>query len=124
MLSDHLHHLLCRFFLNFARQQARRQIIARAGETDQCLPFPLPFNTAFNACPVYDFLFFATPSGVPSATIFPPPSPPSGPRSITQSADLITSRLCSIMITVLPRSTSRCSTSSSLRTSSKCRPVV
>ena len=41
-----------------------------------------------------------------------------------QSADLITSRLCSITITVLPRSTSRCSTASSLRMSSKCRPVV
>ena len=45
----------------------------------------------------------------------PPPSPASGPRSMTQSAVLITSRLCSITTTVLPRSTSRCSTSSSLR---------
>src|SRR5581483_5278879 len=37
---------------------------------------------------------------------------------------LITSRLCSTTITVLPRSTSRLSTSSSLWMSSKCRPVV
>ena len=32
---------------------------------------------------------FATCSGVPSATTCPPPSPPSGPRSTIQSADLI-----------------------------------
>ena len=31
-------------------------------------------------------------SGVPSATSRPPAAPPSGPRSITQSAVLITSR--------------------------------
>ena len=46
-------------------------------------------------------------SGVPVAVIRPPAAPPSGPRSISQSADLITSRLCSITSTVLPRSTSR-----------------
>ena len=54
----------------------------------------------------------------------PPPSPPSGPRSMIQSADLMTSRLCSITSTVLPASTRRCSTPSSRRTSSKWRPVV
>ena len=37
-------------------------------------------------------------------------SPPSGPMSMIQSAVLITSRLCSITITVLPASTRRCST--------------
>ena len=41
-------------------------------------------------------------SGVPTATIYPPLRPPSGPRSITWSAVLMTSRLCSITITVLP----------------------
>jgi hypothetical protein len=46
-------------------------------------------------------------------TISPPPSPPSGPRSMIQSAVLMTSRLCSITTTVLPLSTSSCSTSSS-----------
>ena len=61
-------------------------------------------------------------SGGPSATIVPPPVPPPGPRSITQSAVLITSRLCSITSTVLPWSTRRWSTVSSRRTSSKCRP--
>lgn len=33
-------------------------------------------------CPVYDFSHAATSSGVPSQTISPPLSPPSGPRSI------------------------------------------
>src|SRR5437016_2991181 len=58
-------------------------------------------------------------SGGPQATILPPPSPPSGPRSITQSAVLMTSRLCSITTTVLPCDTSSCSTSSSFLTSWK-----
>ena len=49
---------------------------------------------------------------------------PPGPMSISQSAVLITSRLCSMTITVLPLSTRPLSTSSSLRMSSKCRPVV
>ena len=63
-------------------------------------------------------------SGVPSAMTSPPPLPPSGPMSITQSAFLMTSRLCSITMTELPLSTSDWSTPSSLRMSSKCRPVV
>src|SRR5437660_878507 len=35
-------------------------------------------------------------SGGPSPTRYPPRSPPSGPKSMTQSAVLITSRLCSM----------------------------
>ena len=58
------------------------------------------------------------------AMISPPPSPPSGPRSMTQSAVLMTSRLCSMTTMVLPSSRRRCSTSSSCATSWKCRPVV
>ncbi len=58
----------------------------------------------------------------PLATTSPPPGPASGPRSMTQSAVLITSRLCSTTMTVLPRSARRLSTSSSLRMSSKCKP--
>ena len=54
--------------------------------------------------------FAATSSGVPSATTWPPPAPPSGPMSIIQSAVLITSRLCSITTIVLPASRSWCST--------------
>ena len=41
-------------------------------------------------------LHLAMSFGGPSATISPPRSPPSGPRSITQSALRIMSRLCSI----------------------------
>ena len=42
----------------------------------------LYYNTFFKNCPVYEFLHFATSSGVPTATTVPPPSPPSGPKSI------------------------------------------
>jgi WD40 repeat protein/serine/threonine protein kinase len=74
--------------------------------------------------PVWLRATFAICSGVPAAMISPPALPPSGPRSITQSAVFTTSRLCSITSTVLPLSTSRFSTSSSFLTSPKCRPVV
>ncbi len=74
--------------------------------------------------PVWDPFTRATCSGVPSATMRPPSRPPSGPRSITWSADRTTSRLCSITTMVLPWSTSWCNTSRSLATSWKCRPVV
>ncbi|MBI1761598.1 MAG: hypothetical protein HYR56_09205, partial [Acidobacteria bacterium] len=40
-----------------------------------CLPFPFAPNNGRSACPVYDFLFFATNSGVPSATMRPPSAP-------------------------------------------------
>ena len=40
-----------------------------------------------------------------TATTWPPPLPPCGPMSITQSAVLITSKLCSITTMVLPAST-------------------
>ena len=66
----------------------------------------------------------ATSSGVPATTISPPPAPPSGPRSMIQSAVLITSRLCSTTSTVLPASTKSCSTFSSSSMSAKCKPVV
>ena len=74
--------------------------------------------------PVWEDGSAATSSGVPTAIARPPSSPPSGPMSISRSADLITSRLCSITTTLLPASTSRCSTSSRRCTSAKCRPVV
>src|SRR6266571_951284 len=74
--------------------------------------------------PVNEPFTRATSSGAPAATTAPPAAPPSGPRSITQSAVFTTSRLCSITTTVFPLSTRRCNTSSSRRTSSKCRPVV
>ena len=71
-----------------------------------------------------DRLHAAISSGVPVATTSPPAWPPSGPRSITWSAVLITSRWCSITSTVCPASTSRFSDSSSRSTSARCRPVV
>src|SRR5439155_5345576 len=74
--------------------------------------------------PVCERLFCATSSGVPAATICPPPSPPSGPRSISQSASAIKSRLCSMTMTEWPASTRRCKTSTSRRTSAMCRPMV
>ena len=47
-------------------------------------------------------MFFIISSGVPEKIKSPPSTPPSGPRSIIQSALLIISRLCSIIITVFP----------------------
>src|SRR5690606_36019203 len=70
--------------------------------------------------PVYESGYAATSSGVPVTRIMPPRWPPSGPRSITQSAVLITSRLCSITTTVLPSSRSLCNTPSSASMSWKC----
>ena len=48
-----------------------------------------------------------SPPASPPRRPVPPPEPPSGPRSTTQSAVLMTSRLCSMTSTVLPLSTSR-----------------
>ena len=63
------------------------------------------YKTFFKYSPVNEVLIVDTDSGVPSAIINPPPSPPSGPKSIIQSDDLMTSKLCSITTTVLPLST-------------------
>jgi thiol-disulfide isomerase/thioredoxin len=62
----------------------------------------LNYTSFFKKRPVWDPLTLATSSGVPTATIVPPPAPPSGPKSTIQSAVLITSKLCSITTTVLP----------------------
>ena len=61
-------------------------------------------------CPVKLEGVAATSSGVPLAMILPPPSPPSGPRSTTQSAVLMTSRLCSSRPRCCRGSRRRCST--------------
>src|SRR5213594_1481892 len=87
------------------------------------LPLGLGRTSARNL-PVYEPGVWAIVSGEPSATISPPSSPPSGPRSMTWSADLTTSRWCSTTSTVLPASTSRLSTPRSFLTSSRWRPVV
>ena len=80
--------------------------------------------SCFKALPVCEASIVATCSGVPAATISPPSSPASGPRSMIQSAHLITSRLCSITIREWPASMSRWNNCNSIATSSKCRPVV
>ena len=62
-----------------------------------------PVISGLKNCPVYVRSARRTrSSGVPVATTRPPSSPPSGPRSITQSAVFTTSRLCSMITTVLP----------------------
>ena len=53
-------------------------------------------STCLRYLPVWLVECSATSSGVPATTISPPLSPPSGPRSMIQSAQRITSRLCSI----------------------------
>ena len=63
-------------------------------------PRTLPRAFARNR-PVSERGDVATCSGVPSA-MYSLLHPPSGPRSIIQSADLITSRLCSTTTTVCP----------------------
>ena len=75
-------------------------------------------KTFFKYVPVYDLSLLAMSSGVPFATKFPPPSPPSGPMSKIWSDDLITSMLCSMTRTVLPLSTNFCKISINFLTSS------
>ena len=82
----------------FARAGACRPARWRAAEGSICA----------RNWPVCDAGSAATSSGVPAAITMPPSSPPSGPMSISRSAHLITSRLCSITTTLLPASTSRC----------------
>ena len=53
-------------------------------------------RTVLSQWPVWLRGSAAIASGVPTATTWPPASPPSGPMSMTQSADLMTSRLCSM----------------------------
>ena len=68
-------------------------------------PAPLPEvegRWSRSTRPVWESSIAASCSGVPAATIRPPAWPPSGPRSMIQSAVLITSRLCSTTSTVLP----------------------
>src|SRR5690606_20723058 len=75
------------------------------------------FKCAFKNAPVCDSLQSTNSSGVPAKTRFPPPSPPSGPISITQSADLIISMLCSITKMLFPKAMSASNEASSLRMS-------
>src|SRR5258708_35015759 len=58
--------------------------------------FTFSLSTLAKYWPVYDLFTLATSSGAHTAITSPPLLPPSGPRSITQSAYLITSTLCAI----------------------------
>jgi len=73
---------------------------------------------------VKDLSFLISSSGVPSKIRLPPCSPPPGPRSITQSAHFITSRLCSIINIECPLSIRALNESSNFLISWKCKPVV
>ncbi len=55
---------------------------------------------SLNAAPVCERGSAITVSGLPETSTSPPVEPPSGPKSITQSAARITSRLCSIINSV------------------------
>src|ERR1700744_870939 len=90
------------------------------------LGWPLAWAASARArnLPVCDWALRATCSGVPVAMILPPWSPPSGPRSMSQSADLMTSRLCSMTTSDAPESRSLRNAERSLAMSSKWSPVV
>ena len=72
------------------------------GNYSRVPPSQATLRTRARCRPVCEPLALATCSGVPWTTISPPRSPPSGPRSITQSADLMMSRLCSMTSRVAP----------------------
>ena len=78
-----------------------------------------PARMGIKKRPVCEASTSATFSGVPAATIKPPSVPPSGPISMTQSAHLMTSKLCSMTMTLFPSSTRRLKTLISRATSSK-----
>src|SRR4051812_44710354 len=67
---------------------------------------------------------FAISSGGPAPRTSPPRCPPSGPRSMIQSAHFIISKLCSITTRVFPASRSFISTCKSFSISATCSPVV
>ena len=61
----------------------------------------LVMGTSLLSVSANDFVNYA--EGVPATTTVPPPAPPSGPMSMSQSAVLMTSRLCSITTMCCPR---------------------
>jgi len=75
--------------------QAARSLFRWAAHSAACF-FAAAIERSFNNVPVKLLLAFTISSGGPAATISPHRTPPSGPRSMIQSAVLMTSRLCSI----------------------------
>src|SRR5207302_8562810 len=72
------------------RPQVPRRSRAGTGAGYAAAAAFFPGSTWRRYCPVNDSSTSATSSGVPVAITSPPASPPSGPRSISQSACLIT----------------------------------
>src|SRR6186713_3124837 len=95
---------------NARRERARRSGIGTLNSPERYLP-------------VQDFGASIRSSTWPSATISPPWMPAPGPISSTWSALRMASSSCSTTITVLPRSRSRVSVSSSRWLSRWCRPI-
>ena len=60
----------------------KRSVSGFAAKTYKLKTPPRYFNIFLRYCPVYDSEHLAIASGVPLATIVPPLSPPSGPRSM------------------------------------------
>ena len=83
----------------------------------------MPFLPLING-PVTEDLDFATSAAVPEATMFPPLTPASGPKSQMLSLFWMTSRSCSTTISVLPKSRKRCSALSSRVLSRGWSPIV
>ena len=77
-----------------------------------------------SAAPVSDPAAASIPSGVPAKTTRPPCDPLPGPRSTMRSAARMTSRWCSMAMTVWPFATRPSIAVSSSATSAVCRPVV
>src|SRR5437879_13670617 len=106
------------FFDSLAGNTSRESFLSPPFFTPLRLLFP--FSRGLSTCPVCERRTAATSSGVPVATTRPPCAPPSGPRSIMKSALLITSRLCSITVTVWARLARRWSTAGHLSSVGKC----
>ena len=106
----------------FVEAEAEVEEVSRAGLL-KVLFVLIPRDLAMAAA-VKLFVDLATVLGGPFAITSPPPSPPSGPRSMIQSAARMTSRLCSTMTRVFPLSANRCITFRSNSISAKCKPVV
>ena len=110
---------------------ASRAIAVGAAIASRASPGFVSGTTAKRACSydaraaaVWPMAAARTAAGGPVATIVPPSSPPSGPRSMSQSAAAMTSRLCSMTTTECPAATRRSSAATSFATSAKCKPVV
>ncbi len=106
-LTNYVNHLHSKIIAYFNGSILKNAVIHEGVVNPQRHPSAqASFNTSNRNLPVCDAITFATCSGRPSAKICPPVAPPSGPGSMIQSADLMTSRLCSTITRVLQAFTS------------------